>query len=188
MWWLLMGSYILIPVLFCRDTLKGKKPEGETQSQKPYSLYLSLSVVDTDYRDQFENSHRSSFAFWFPFFVKSSTPPKVLPPLSPLSQLSKMSTAAIPSTLKKTIQSIKEITGNHSDEDVYAMLKECSMDPNETAQKLLLQGTCLLLTFSCLFLFSCFGQLGLIWISIVQSCHLQVFFLRVWAGLLLGRC
>ncbi|KAF1890041.1 hypothetical protein Lal_00025373 [Lupinus albus] len=49
--------------------------------------------------------------------------------------------ASIPSTLRKTIQNIKEITGNHSDEDIYAMLKECSMDPNETAQKLLHQDT-----------------------------------------------
>lgn len=49
--------------------------------------------------------------------------------------------SAIPSNVKKTIQNIKEITGNHSDEEIYAMLKECSMDPNETAQKLLLQDT-----------------------------------------------
>ncbi|OIW16528.1 hypothetical protein TanjilG_32199 [Lupinus angustifolius] len=47
--------------------------------------------------------------------------------------------ASIPSSVRKVIQNIKEITGNHSDEDIYAMLKECSMDPNETAQKLLLQ-------------------------------------------------
>ncbi|KAF1868981.1 hypothetical protein Lal_00048261 [Lupinus albus] len=46
---------------------------------------------------------------------------------------------SIPSSVRKMIQNIKEITGNHSDEDIYAMLKECSMDPNETAQKLLLQ-------------------------------------------------
>ncbi|XP_019431617.1 PREDICTED: GBF-interacting protein 1-like isoform X2 [Lupinus angustifolius] len=49
--------------------------------------------------------------------------------------------ASIPSSVRKVIQNIKEITGNHSDEDIYAMLKECSMDPNETAQKLLLQDT-----------------------------------------------
>ncbi|GMY06632.1 flocculation protein flo11-like [Fagus crenata] len=41
--------------------------------------------------------------------------------------------------MKKTIQNIKEITGNHSEYKIYAMLKECSMDPNETAQKLILQ-------------------------------------------------
>lgn len=49
--------------------------------------------------------------------------------------------ASIPSSVRRTIQNIKEITGNHSEEDIYAMLKECSMDPNETAQKLLLQDT-----------------------------------------------
>jgi len=48
--------------------------------------------------------------------------------------------ASIPTSVRRTIQNIKEITGNHSEEDIYAMLKECSMDPNETTQKLLLQG------------------------------------------------
>ncbi|XP_073098986.1 GBF-interacting protein 1-like isoform X3 [Elaeis guineensis] len=48
---------------------------------------------------------------------------------------------SIPSNVRKTIHNIKEIAGNHSDEEVYAMLKECSMDPNETAQRLLLQDT-----------------------------------------------
>ena len=48
---------------------------------------------------------------------------------------------AIPSNMKKTIQNIREITGKqHSDDDIYAVLKECSMDPNETAQKLLYLG------------------------------------------------
>ncbi|KAK1434229.1 hypothetical protein QVD17_11148 [Tagetes erecta] len=41
--------------------------------------------------------------------------------------------------LRKTIQSIKEIVGNHSDADIYVTLKETNMDPNETAQKLLNQ-------------------------------------------------
>ncbi|XP_010917133.1 uncharacterized protein [Elaeis guineensis] len=41
--------------------------------------------------------------------------------------------------IRKTIQSIKEIVGNQSDTDIYAMLKETNMDPNETAQKLLNQ-------------------------------------------------
>ncbi|KAK6919195.1 GBF-interacting protein 1, N-terminal [Dillenia turbinata] len=48
---------------------------------------------------------------------------------------------SIPSSVRKTIQNIKEITGNLSDDEIYAMLKECSMDPNETTQKLLLQDT-----------------------------------------------
>ncbi|CAI9772589.1 unnamed protein product [Fraxinus pennsylvanica] len=48
----------------------------------------------------------------------------------------------IPSSVKETIENIKEITGqSHTDEEIYAMLKECSMDPNETTQKLLLQDT-----------------------------------------------
>ncbi|XP_008784271.2 GBF-interacting protein 1-like [Phoenix dactylifera] len=42
--------------------------------------------------------------------------------------------------IRKTIQSIKEIVGDHSDSDIYAMLQETNMDPNETAQKLLNQG------------------------------------------------
>ncbi|XP_039061129.1 GBF-interacting protein 1-like isoform X2 [Hibiscus syriacus] len=45
---------------------------------------------------------------------------------------------SIPESAKKTIQSIREITGKqHSDEEIYVVLKECFMDPNETAQKLL---------------------------------------------------
>ncbi|KAG8386001.1 hypothetical protein BUALT_Bualt03G0103600 [Buddleja alternifolia] len=54
--------------------------------------------------------------------------------------MSGSSRASIPDSLRKTIQDIKEIAGKHSDEDVYAMLKECNMDPNETAQKLLYLG------------------------------------------------
>ncbi|MCL7051641.1 hypothetical protein MKW94_017785 [Papaver nudicaule] len=48
---------------------------------------------------------------------------------------------SIPNNVKKIIQNIKEIAGNHSDDEIYAMLKECSMDPNETTQKLLFQDT-----------------------------------------------
>lgn len=48
-------------------------------------------------------------------------------------------TVSIPASVRKTIQNLKEIAGHHSDEEIYAMLKECSMDPNETAQKLLYQ-------------------------------------------------
>lgn len=47
----------------------------------------------------------------------------------------------IPNNVRKTIQDIREITGKqHSDDDIYGVLKECSMDPNETAQKLLYLG------------------------------------------------
>ncbi|XP_030548938.1 GBF-interacting protein 1-like [Rhodamnia argentea] len=52
------------------------------------------------------------------------------------------SRVSIPADLRKTIQNIKEITDKqHSDEDVYAVLKDCAMDPNETAQKLLFEDT-----------------------------------------------
>ncbi|KAE9456641.1 hypothetical protein C3L33_11503, partial [Rhododendron williamsianum] len=46
----------------------------------------------------------------------------------------------IPSSVRKTIHDIKEIAAKHSDEDIYLMLKECNMDPDETAQRLLYLG------------------------------------------------
>lgn len=49
---------------------------------------------------------------------------------------------SIPDNVHSTIQNIREITKKqHSDDEIYAVLKECSMDPNETAQKLLYLGT-----------------------------------------------
>ncbi|KAL6842470.1 hypothetical protein ACP4OV_027705 [Aristida adscensionis] len=48
---------------------------------------------------------------------------------------------SIPSGARRTVADIKEIAGGHTDEEVYAMLRECNMDPNETAQRLLLQDT-----------------------------------------------
>ncbi|KAL6639956.1 hypothetical protein ACP70R_022266 [Stipagrostis hirtigluma subsp. patula] len=48
---------------------------------------------------------------------------------------------SIPAGARRTVADIKEIAGGHSDEEVYAMLRECNMDPNETAQRLLLQDT-----------------------------------------------
>ncbi|XP_031497799.1 GBF-interacting protein 1-like isoform X1 [Nymphaea colorata] len=50
---------------------------------------------------------------------------------------SDVATHTLPARLRTTIQSIKEIVGNHSDHDIYVMLKDSNMDPNETAQKLL---------------------------------------------------
>lgn len=41
---------------------------------------------------------------------------------------------------RKIIEGIKEIVKGYNDEDIYEMLHECNMDPNETAQKLLTQG------------------------------------------------
>ncbi|CAO2206438.1 unnamed protein product [Urochloa humidicola] len=48
---------------------------------------------------------------------------------------------SIPAGARRTVADIKEIAGGHTDEEVYAMLRECNMDPNETAQRLLLQDT-----------------------------------------------
>ncbi|XP_027125775.2 uncharacterized protein [Coffea arabica] len=48
-------------------------------------------------------------------------------------------TQIVSAGLMKTIQSIKEIVGNHTDGDIYAALKETNMDPNDAAQKLLNQ-------------------------------------------------
>ncbi|XP_018679714.2 uncharacterized protein LOC103979312 isoform X11 [Musa acuminata AAA Group] len=41
--------------------------------------------------------------------------------------------------VRKTIQSIREVVGNHSNAAIYAVLKETNMEPNETVQKLLNQ-------------------------------------------------
>ncbi|XP_074272477.1 GBF-interacting protein 1 isoform X2 [Silene latifolia] len=49
--------------------------------------------------------------------------------------------SSIPNNVKKMIQNLKEIYLNHTDDEIYSMLKECNMDPNETAQKLLHQDT-----------------------------------------------
>lgn len=49
------------------------------------------------------------------------------------------STQILSAGVRKTIQQIKEIVGNHSDADIYVALKETNMDPNETTQKLLNQ-------------------------------------------------
>ncbi|XP_065862723.1 GBF-interacting protein 1-like isoform X2 [Euphorbia lathyris] len=44
----------------------------------------------------------------------------------------------IPESVRQTILSIREITGKqHTDEDIYSVLQDCSMDPNDTTQKLL---------------------------------------------------
>ncbi|GJN11748.1 hypothetical protein PR202_ga29963 [Eleusine coracana subsp. coracana] len=48
---------------------------------------------------------------------------------------------SIPAAARRMIQDIKEIAGGHADEEVYAVLCECDMDPNEAAQRLLSRGT-----------------------------------------------
>ncbi|KAK7320300.1 hypothetical protein VNO77_29645 [Canavalia gladiata] len=51
---------------------------------------------------------------------------------------SSSSRVPIPNNVCKIIQDIREITvKQHTDDEIYAVLRECSMDPNETAQKLL---------------------------------------------------
>ncbi|CAH8356473.1 unnamed protein product [Eruca vesicaria subsp. sativa] len=47
---------------------------------------------------------------------------------------------SIPAKTRKTVQTIKEITaGNYSEDEIHAMLLECNMNPDEAAQRLLLQ-------------------------------------------------
>lgn len=44
-------------------------------------------------------------------------------------------------TTKKMLQSIREIVGSSfPDDEIYAMLKECNLDPSETIHRLLNQG------------------------------------------------
>uniref|UniRef100_A0A2P2LZ21 GBF-interacting protein 1 N-terminal domain-containing protein n=1 Tax=Rhizophora mucronata TaxID=61149 RepID=A0A2P2LZ21_RHIMU len=47
---------------------------------------------------------------------------------------------SISSDTRTIIQTLKEIKNSHSEEEIYAILEECSMDPDEAAQKLLSQG------------------------------------------------
>ena len=46
----------------------------------------------------------------------------------------------ISTEVRKTIQCVREVVGNHSDAEIYLALKETNMDPDETVQKLLDQG------------------------------------------------
>lgn len=45
----------------------------------------------------------------------------------------------VPTSSKKMIQNLKEIV-NCPEAEIYAMLKECNMDPNEAVNRLLSQG------------------------------------------------
>ena len=49
--------------------------------------------------------------------------------------------SGIPSASRKMVQSLKEIVNNYADHEIYAMLKECNMDPNEAVSRLLSQGS-----------------------------------------------
>lgn len=46
----------------------------------------------------------------------------------------------IPGGSKKMVQSLKEIVNFCTEAEIYAVLKDCNMDPNEAVNKLLSQG------------------------------------------------
>lgn len=50
-----------------------------------------------------------------------------------------MGVQSIPPGSRKMVQSLKEIV-NCPEAEIYAMLKECNMDPNEAVNRLLTQG------------------------------------------------
>ena len=65
---------------------------------------------------------------------------------------------SIPAASKKMVQSLKEIV-NCPEAEIYAMLKECNMDPNEAVSRLLSQGFSLFSSFlrhSCSWVCFCF--------------------------------
>lgn len=55
--------------------------------------------------------------------------------------------ATIPAAAKKVVQSLKEIVKKHSDEEIYAALKDCDMDPNLAVHVLMNQGIPFLFCF-----------------------------------------
>ncbi|GMP64964.1 hypothetical protein CsSME_00025970 [Camellia sinensis var. sinensis] len=85
----------------------------------------------------------------------------------------------IPNNVRNMIQDIREITGKHSDEDIYTVLKDCNMDPNETAQRLLYLGNpsiyiYIYIVYSCL----CFNG---------EDCDLTLYWVIFVVGLLRKR-
>jgi hypothetical protein len=58
------------------------------------------------------------------------------------------SLSGIPAASRKMVQSLKEIVTNIPDNEIYATLKDCNMDPNEAVSRLLSQGFFLSLSFS----------------------------------------
>jgi len=82
----------------------------------------------------------------------------------------------IPNNVRKTIQDIREITGKqHTDDEIYAVLKECSMDPNETAQKLLYLGP-----FHFSLFYSLLDPLSLFLLSLYVFRFLLFIFIHEW--------
>ena len=69
---------------------------------------------------------------------------------------------SIPAASKKMVQSLKEIV-NCPEAEIYAMLKECNMDPNEAVSRLLSQG------FPLFFFFLCFAIPVLGFVSVFVS-------------------
>lgn len=51
--------------------------------------------------------------------------------------------AGVPAASRKMVQSLKEIVSNFSEQEIYAVLKECNMDPNEAVSRLLSEGSLL---------------------------------------------
>lgn len=47
--------------------------------------------------------------------------------------------SGIPAASRKMVQSLKEVV-NFSEQEIYAMLKECNMDPNDAVHRLLSLG------------------------------------------------
>lgn len=63
---------------------------------------------------------------------------------------------SIPAASSKMVQSLKEIV-NCPESEIYAMLKECNMDPNEAVNRLLSQGLPRLLSMNIHYMpFSCY--------------------------------
>jgi hypothetical protein len=60
------------------------------------------------------------------------------------------SLSGIPAASRKMVQSLKEIVSNIPDNEIYATLKDCNMDPNEAVSRLLSQGFSLSLSLSSL--------------------------------------
>lgn len=54
-------------------------------------------------------------------------------------KVSNVNAGGVPASSRKVVQSLKEIV-NCSDLEIYAMLVECDMDPDETVNRLLAQG------------------------------------------------
>lgn len=49
-------------------------------------------------------------------------------------------TSGIPAEWRKMVQSLKEIVNNCTEQEIYATLRECNMDPDEAVNRLLTQG------------------------------------------------